>query len=462
MTSRLETSSDSASETEKTESQQFDEKSDVHIVNSGDQNAPDGVGEGASKEDEGMDPNLVTWDGPDDPHNPKNWSFFRKWSITLTLSAVGFMTIMTSNIIAPALNQIAHDLDMNPVESQMALSVYVLAIAFGPLFLGPLSEIYGRQPVLHAANLWFLIWNLVCGFANSKGLLIAARLLAGFGGSLDYAISIGVLGDCWGAEQRGFSVGLYNFIPLLGTVAGPILGGYVTQDISWRWLFWIITIAQGVVMLYSISSFKETHEATLLRRKALRLRKSTGNQDLYTKTDKDDAGRNVRSAVGRSLSRPLRLLTTHPIIQVISLIFAFNYGVLFLVISSFANLWTSRYHESVATSGLNYVAFVIGELTGAAVGALLTDKVWAILKRKYGGFTPEYRVPLMLPGAVVILTGLFIYGWSAQALTFWLVPEVGVAFLGCGLMLSSMSIDSYVIDAYPDHTNSANAAASFL
>lgn len=90
---------------------------------------------------------------------------------------------------APALLVIADDLHMNPVESQMALSVYVLAIAFGPLVLGPLSELYGRSIIIHSCNVWFLAWSFACTFASTKGLLIAARFLAGFGASLVYAVS---------------------------------------------------------------------------------------------------------------------------------------------------------------------------------------------------------------------------------------------------------------------------------
>ena len=365
--------------------------------------------------------------------------------------------------MAPALTQIGSDLNMNPVEQQMALSVYVLAIAFGPLIIGPVSEVYGRLPTVHGFNLWFLLWNLVCGFSNTKGLLIAAQFLAGIGGSLDYAISIPVLGDTWGAEERGLSLGLYNFVPLLGTVAGPIVGGFVAQAIGWRWLFWIVSIAQGAVMLVSLFSFRETHEATLLRKRAAKLRKTTGNQQLYTSVEQHKREENIANALVRSLTRPLRLLFTHPIIQVLSLIFAFNFVVLFFVISTFSEVWIADYHESVSISGLNYIAWVVGELTGALVAAPVTDRVWAYLKKKASNeVTPEYRVPLMLPGAILVPTGLLIYGWAAQARTFWLVLDVGAAIIGCGLMSSTMSVNGYVIDAYPEHTASANAATQFL
>ena len=112
----------------------------------------------------------------------------------------------------------------------------MLATAFGPLVIGPLSEIYGRRPVLHASNFWFLIWNIICGFVNSKGLLIAARLLAGFGASAIYALGSGVLADLWPVEERGRSIGIYLLIPLLGAAVGPIIGGFMAARTTWRWM----------------------------------------------------------------------------------------------------------------------------------------------------------------------------------------------------------------------------------
>ena len=101
----------------------------------------------------------------------------------------GLASIMMSSMMAPALPLIGTELHMDAfVQPEMALSVYVLAIAFGPLVLSPLSERFGRAPILHWANLWFSIWNLTCGFANSKGLLIAARFMTGLGASVGYAV----------------------------------------------------------------------------------------------------------------------------------------------------------------------------------------------------------------------------------------------------------------------------------
>lgn len=137
----------------------------------------------------------VVFDEPFDAKNPKDWPARRKWIVTGVLSATGFNRIMVSTIIAPALSTISAELNMSTTESVMALSIYLLATAFGPLVIGPLSEVYGRKTIFHVSNGWFFVWNLACGFANTKELLIAARFLAGFGASAIYALANGVLGD---------------------------------------------------------------------------------------------------------------------------------------------------------------------------------------------------------------------------------------------------------------------------
>jgi MFS family permease len=111
-------------------------------------------------------------------------------------------------------------LGMSSVESVMALSIYILATAFGPLFIGPLSEMYGRRVVLHVSSVFFLVWNVVCGFATTKETFIAARFFTGLGASSVYSLGAGVLGDVWRPEQRGKTLGIYLLIPLLGACVG--------------------------------------------------------------------------------------------------------------------------------------------------------------------------------------------------------------------------------------------------
>lgn len=100
---------------------------------------------------------------------------------------------------------------------QMSLSIFVLGYAVGPLILSPLSEVFGRKWTLQAGNLFFLAFNLGCGFATTTTQLLVLRLFAGIGGSAPLGIGGGVLSDVWTPEERGKAVGVYVLAPLIGT-----------------------------------------------------------------------------------------------------------------------------------------------------------------------------------------------------------------------------------------------------
>ncbi|KAJ5713755.1 uncharacterized protein N7483_010936 [Penicillium malachiteum] len=409
------------------------------------------------------DPFLVAFAEPFDAENPKDWRTGRKWAVTDVLSATGFNRIMVSTIIAPALGTIAKEFDMNSAESAMALSIYALATAFGPLAIGPLSEVYGRGPILHASNIWFLVWNIACGFANSKGMLIASRFMAGFGASAIYALANGVLGDVWRPEQRGSSLGVYLLIPLLGAAVGPIIGGFMAERTTWRWMFWSTSIFQAVMIIVSFTAFQETYESLILRRRAERIRRETGDPRYYTVDERINANKSALRVIGRALSRPVRLLIFHPIVQISSLISAFNYGILYIVLSTFSDLWTNNYHESVEISGLHYIAVALGEIAGSQLCAKMMDNLYHRLKaRANGEHTPELRVPSVFPGTILGSMGLFLYGWATHYRLHWAVVDIGVFITMLGLQMTGMPLQAYVMEAYPEYTGSAGAAQQFM
>lgn len=180
------------------------------------------------------DPNMVSWEGPDDPENPKNWPNKRKWAAVLVVSSFTFISPVSSSMVAPALPDMDRDLGIhNEVLSQMILSIFILAYGVGPLILGPLSEVYGRVIVLQLANGFFLVFNLVCGFAQNGSQMLAFRFLAGLGGSAPLAIGGGILADCFYPEQRGKAIGVYSLAPLIGPAIGPIAGGFVAGNTTW-------------------------------------------------------------------------------------------------------------------------------------------------------------------------------------------------------------------------------------
>ncbi|KAI1855569.1 hypothetical protein JX266_000434 [Neoarthrinium moseri] len=410
------------------------------------------------------DPYLVAFDEPFDADNPKHWPKGRKWAVTDVLSATGFNRIMVSTIMAPALPLIASELSMTTVESVMALSIYILATAFGPLVIGPLSEIYGRERVLHASNIWFLVWNIACGFTNTKELLIASRFLSGFGASSIYALAGGVLGDVWRPEERGRSLSIYLLIPLLGAAVGPIIGGFMAARTTWRWMFWSTSIFQAVMIAVSFTTFRETFAPLILKRRAQRLRRETGNQQYRTVYERLEEEKSVVSILGRALTRPIRLLAFNQITQLTSVISGFYYGILYIVLSSFSALWTDQYHQSVEISGLHYLAIALGEILGSQLGGPVMDYLFKYMLKRAGTdeHVPEYRIPLVFPAVLLGTLGLFVYGWTAQYTVHWIVVDIAIFVSTFGFQIKGMPLQAYVIDSFPEHTSSAMAANQFL
>ncbi|KAF5865391.1 hypothetical protein ETB97_004208 [Aspergillus alliaceus] len=429
--------------------------------------SPSGVGilsETEKSNKSQQDPNLVSWNGPDDPDNPKNWPTRKKWGAVLIVSCFTFISPVMSSMVAPALQTMKSDFNIqDEVVSQLMLSIFVLAYAFGPLFLGPLSEIYGRVIVLQLANLFFLIFNIACGVSQTSAQMIVFRFLAGLGGSAPLAIGGGVLSDCFTPEERGKSIAIYSLAPLLGPAVGPIAGGFIAERTTWRWVFYATSIADGIIQILGLFFLRETYAPKILRIRAKKMREETG--DLSFQTEAERQNKTLPEVLRTALIRPFRLLTTQPIVQALAIYMAYVYGILYLMSSTFPVLWTSPeyYNESIGIGGLNYISLGIGYCLGSQICARLNDLVYRRLKtRNNGTGKPEFRTPLLAIAAILNPVGLFIYGWTAQTHRHWIAPNIGALLLAMGNIVAMQCIQTYIVDAYTRFAASAMAAGSFL
>ncbi|KAJ6585510.1 MFS polyamine transporter [Mycena capillaripes] len=410
---------------------------------------------------------VVDWEGPDDPLNPKNWSRNKKWAATLVVSSFTLISPVASSMIAPASAEVADHLAIkNDVTIGLITSIFVLGYAFGPLFWGPMSEIFGRNRIIQGANLWFLVWNLGCGFAKNTGELLAFRFLAGVGGSAPLAIGGAILGDIFEAEQRGQAVAIYSLAPLLGPVIGPVCGAFIAEKSTWRWVFWSTSIVDVAVQVLGILYLRESYAPFLLEQKANQIRKSLDAEKgpvRHVRSKYASEDRTWKKIIQIALTRPFVLFYYEPIVQLLGIYMAFVYGIFYLFLTSMPLMFQGAYHESVGISGINYIALGIG-ITGASqTNARFMDYIYKRLKEKNGGAVePEYRVPSLLPATIALPIGLLMTGWAVQANVHWIVPDIGIAFVGAGIILNFQSIQIYVVDAFTLYAASALASVVFL
>jgi hypothetical protein len=99
----------------------------------------------------------------------------------------------------------------------------------------------------------------------------------------------------------------------------------------------------------------------------------------------------------------MKFHVTRHIIHVIGLLFAYNFGVYCITLSTFATVFVDKYHEPTSTSGLNYIAIALGSTITLQTGGHIKDRIYAHLKAKAGGsVSPEYRAPLRIPGGILV------------------------------------------------------------
>jgi multidrug resistance protein len=211
------------------------------------------------------DPNVVDFDGPDDPTYPTNWPKREKWGAVGVLSALTFITYvarlllarslvpadapaspLASSMFAPGVPQVLADFGTtDALIGSFVVSIYVLGYALGPLLIAPLSELYGRMPLYHATNLLFVVFTVACAVATSMPMLVVFRFFEGCAGSAVITMGGGSIADLFVQSERGTAMSIWSIGPLVGPVVGPVAGGFLAQAKGWRWVFWVIAIAVG-------------------------------------------------------------------------------------------------------------------------------------------------------------------------------------------------------------------------
>src|SRR5215210_3959471 len=161
------------------------------------------------------------------------------------------MIVLDQTIVNVALPSIRRDLGFT--QSGLAWVVNAYLIAFGGLLLlaGRLGDLIGRRRVLVAGLVLFTFASLLCGLAQSQGMLIGARFAQGTAGALTSSVILGIIVTTFAdARERARAIGVYSFVASAGASIGLLVGGVLTQAINWHWIFFVnipIGIATAVL-----------------------------------------------------------------------------------------------------------------------------------------------------------------------------------------------------------------------
>lgn len=261
-------------------------------------------------------------------------------------------------ICAPASPQIVEYFhEKNPEYITLLVSAWEIGEVPGPLIIAPLSELYGRAPIYLLTSVLFVLFSVGGALSTSANMVIVFRALTGLAVASS-ALNPAIIGDLFIQEERGGAMAVMTFTSLIGVVLGPVVGGFASARLGWRWTFWVVAIASGFCTLGLAIFLKETYTHTILEKKTKSLRKATGNQNLVSKYHKDGS---KTSIFAEAIIRPIKLFILSPVLIAISLYTDVLYGTLYTLLTTLTVMLEEQYHFSAESAGLSFIG--VGEFS---------------------------------------------------------------------------------------------------
>lgn len=207
-----------------------------------------------------------------------------------------------------------------------------------------MSELYGRKYPLLISSFGFSIFNIAVATGKDLQTIFICRFFAGFMGGAPVAVVGAVFADMFNNRQRGLAVAIFSMAVFGGPLLAPFIGGFIDMSsLGWRWTEYITAIMGflgfGLLLLF----IEETYPPIILVNKAADLRRRTKNWGIHAKQEEIEV--DFKELIEKNLSRPIRMLSSEPIVLALSLYTAFVYGLIYLFLSFYPIVWYTMEHS---------------------------------------------------------------------------------------------------------------------
>ncbi|KAK4163990.1 major facilitator superfamily domain-containing protein [Cladorrhinum sp. PSN259] len=413
---------------------------------------------------------IVEFDPAGDAENPLDWPRPFKWTVVGLLTMTAFTVTMACMSVVPLANDIVRDLsppDSAPSKSASVLlvTIWELGEAAGPLLIAPLSEMYGRYPVMNGCNILFIAATVFAATSNSVSQFVLARMLTGLVVAVN-VLNPAIVGDLFISEQRGSAVSLIYLAPLTGGAIGPLIGSAIAQNYGWRTVIWMCAILAMTCEVLFLICFRETYQVTILRKRAKKMAEHAANSGKTFKTAFDVANEgcqdnNVAPAgpwtrLRDAVQRPVQVLFGSGVLMAMSLFGSVVFAFFYVESTSLAGILQDVYGLSPVAVGSCYASFTIGSICSVFICNHLLDRIYIRLRFTNKGVgQPEHRLPLAIVGSLTLPLAVAAFGWVPEFKAPLFVMLLTVSFLGCTLMLAMIPVMTYIVDAFGLYSASA-------
>ncbi|KAI1939068.1 hypothetical protein LOZ58_003114 [Ophidiomyces ophidiicola] len=406
------------------------------------------------------DPNFeVNWE-EDDPENPLNWSLTYKGILIGFLSWNTWVVVLYSTSYTAGLAEIAAEFNYSKTVVTLGLTLYLFGLAVGSILLAPMSEMYGRKPVGIISLIIFALLIIPCGIGGSMEELLILRFFGAIAGAAMISSAPGSVADIVDDEHRALAFSIWSIGPLNGPVFGPIIGGFVTQYLGWRWTNWIMLIFSGVAIIFSCI-MKETYAPVLLQRKAAKMRKETDDPRWWSRYDQKEA---LIDVLKINLSRPFVMAVTEPICIFWNIYIPLVYAILYLCFVAYPIVFREIRGWSTGLTGLAFLGMGIGGL----IIVLLEPYIRKLINShkidpETGKVSPEAMVSVVCISAILAPVGEIWFAWTcAPASIHWILPILAGIPFGAGNTGVFIYASNYLTHSYGVYAASAMAGNAVM
>jgi EmrB/QacA subfamily drug resistance transporter len=389
--------------------------------------------------------------------------------IISALMLVMLLAALDQTIVSTALPRIATDLHgLNKIS--WVATAYLLTSAITTPIYGKISDLFGRKKIFQTAIVIFLVGSALCGISQTMNELVVARALQGIGAGGLMSLVLAIVGDIVSPRERGKYMGYFLGVFAVSSVAGPLLGGFLTDSLSWRWVFYV-NLPIGVLALAAVASrlhlpvYRRDHlidytGAGLLSASSVCLLLAT----VWGGTTYAWASNQIIGLLGAGVALAVAFVfwerrASEPIIPMrlfrndifsVSVILSLLSGIAMFAAILYIPLYQQLVRGNSPThSGLLMLPLVLGLLVASVTSGRLTSKLG------------RYRIfPII--GTLILSFGLYLFSHLTLTTSEWMIG-LWMAIIGIGLG-TFMQIMTLAIQNAVDHKEmgTATSAATFF
>lgn len=425
-----------------------------------------------------------------------------KISIMLAASFAGLISPMSGSIYYPALPTLAEDMHVSNTLINLTVTTYLVCLrdcklknrttniqqifqGLAPSFTGSLSDVYGRRPAYLICFTTYVGANVGLALQNSYAALMVLRCLQACGSSGTIAVGSAVVADLSTRAERGKYIGYATIGMTLGPALGPVIGGLLSQFLGWRWIFWVLTLLGGVLLVVFLVFVPETCRAVVgngsvgaqrwnrsvwgIVREGWKVRNGEG--DVVRRVDYDTVQK------GGKRPNPLTSvrIATEKETGLILLYGALLYAGFTIVISTLSAQMESQFGFNAIQVGLCYIPFGVGSLTSRWTIGMALD--WnfkreaarqglSIVQNKQQDISKfdveKARLRVTIPLVFAACLSIVGYGWVMHYRTALAGPLVMLFFTGHLTTGAFTALSTLVVDVHRHRPATAVAANNLV